>query len=60
MTYSKENLTDEDMDFIASSLNQTFHHAVNQLESRTLGDLERKWLMQTKLKAKELMNKIET
>ena len=51
-------LTQNERDLIVFSLNNTYVDAVSKLASRNLGDLERKYLEQTKVQSKTLLIKI--
>ena len=54
-----ELLNDDDIDFITTSLNILWHSSNEKLQSKSLGDLERIMHEKTKIRAKELMDKLE-
>jgi len=51
-------LTTEQSDFVISSLNAFWHQAMNELDKKDLGDIERKNYEYQRDKAKEIMRKL--
>lgn len=58
METRKIDLTQNERDLIVISLNNTWLDAINKLARRDLGDLERKYLEQTRDQSKKLLVKI--
>ena len=58
MKMKQFNLTQNERDLIVISLNNTWLDATNKLAGYNLGDLERKYLEQTRAQSKKLLVKI--
>ena len=58
METKKIELTEKDIDIIIYSLNEAYVDAVNKLNGKDLGDLERKFIETTRDKTKELIVKL--
>ena len=54
-----ENLTRDEIDFVIDALQQRWVDAVQKLNGRELGDIERQNYEYAKKESKKLMNKLE-
>lgn len=58
METKKIELTENDIDIIIYSLNETYLDSIKKLSGNNLGDLERKFIETTRDKTKELIVKL--